>query len=76
MRNPYEFPNEWEAGGEPTDESRFRCACGDPDCWCENTDATNLRIGQRWYAEECGRKQVALELSPLAVVMFTAYDWD
>ena len=42
MRNPYETPNEWEAGGEPIeDDDRFQC----PRCegWMVDGDPGNVR---------------------------------
>jgi hypothetical protein len=58
VRNPYEFPDAHEAGGEPDDPSEhtYPCACGDPACLCDDHDPSNVRIGKDWYAEGCAAK--------------------
>lgn len=41
---------------EREDEHRYLCGCGDPACWCDDRDETNIHIGNTWYADACGRK--------------------
>jgi len=72
MRNPYEYPYAFEAGGEAiesADEHRYRCACGDPACWCDDRDGTNVRIGRDWYAEGCAAKHPVVVGDVMAAIL-------
>jgi hypothetical protein len=35
------------------DETRFKCACGDPSCYGFSDDPGNFRLGKSWYAADC-----------------------
>lgn len=53
---PYNPDNE----DAPEDESRFACACGEPDCWGWDNDLQNVRIGRLWWAADCTHKPLAI----------------
>lgn len=38
---------------QPDDDSRFQCACQDPECLGDDTDPGNIRIGKEWFASHC-----------------------
>ena len=47
-RNPYENDDTTDR-----DDDRVNCSCGDTRCWIDGNDDTNVKIGDRWFAESC-----------------------
>lgn len=48
MVNPYE-----DDFSEEDEDTRFQCACGDPECIGDNRDEDNRRFGKEWFAADC-----------------------
>ena len=71
MRNPYEddFAVEHPDRDDREDEHRYLCACGDPSCWCDDRDSSNVRIGKAWYAEGCAAKHPVVIGSTMAGIL-------
>lgn len=63
MNDPLNTPERNWSLTDPDYEHRYNCGCGDPTCWCDDRDATNMQIGKVWYCKDCG-EQHPLSMSP------------
>lgn len=75
MRNPYEDDFAVEHPDRENDEHAYPCACGDPSCWCDDRDATNVRIGKAWYAQGCAEKH-PVEVGPVTAAILADEEFD
>lgn len=51
---PYDPWNEAQSEADAReDEHRSPCGCGDPSCWIDDRDETNIKRGGKWWTADC-----------------------